>query len=162
MYTIVNVYLLKMKKYLAFFFVILIGCKPIEPVEFREFKNIKIDNLSDNKLQISSDLVLNNPNKVKIILTKINLEIFLDGIQLVKIQDEKQREIKGNIESEINIVGDINIKNLESFLNQRGISLLLTGENPNLKFLGDLEVKVYGFKETISIDYSIENLKGIL
>ena len=118
--------------------------------------------MSDNKLQISSDLVLNNPNKVKIILTKINLEIFLDGIQLVKIQDEKQREIKGNIESEINIVGDINIKNLESFLNQRGISLLLTGENPNLKFLGDLEVKVYGFKETISIDYSIENLKGIL
>ena len=151
-----------MKKYLAFFFVTLIGCKPIEPVEFREFKNIKIDNLSDNKLQISSDLVLNNPNKVKIILTKINLEIFLDGIQLVKIQDEKQREIKGNIESEINIVGDINIKNLESFLNQRGISLLLTGENPNLKFLGDLEVKVYGIRETISIDYSIENLKGIL
>ena len=138
-----------MKKYLAFFFVILIKCKPIEPVEFREFKNIKIDNLSDNKLQISSDLVLNNPNKVKIILTKINLEIFLDGIQLVKIQDEKQREIKGNIESEINIVGDINIKNLESFLNQRGISLLLTGENPNLKFLGDLEVKSMDLKRLL-------------
>ena len=109
-----------------------------------------------------SDLIDNFENQIKYLCDFLNLEIFLDGIQLVKIQDEKQREIKGKIESEINVVGDINIKNLESFLNQRGISLLLTGENPNLKFLGDLEVKVYGFRETISIDYSIENLKGIL
>jgi len=39
-----------MKKYLAFFFVILIGCKPIEPVEFDEIKNVQLDNLADNKI----------------------------------------------------------------------------------------------------------------
>ena len=43
-----------MKKYLAFFFVILIGCKPIEPVEFDEIQNVQLDNLADNKIKISA------------------------------------------------------------------------------------------------------------
>ena len=42
-----------MKKYLAFFFVVFIGCKPIEPVEFDEIKNVQLDNLADNKIKIS-------------------------------------------------------------------------------------------------------------
>ena len=121
-----------MKKYLAFFFVILIGCKPIEPVEFDEIQNVQLDNLADNKIKISADIVLNNPNKAKITVTYIDLDIVADGIPLVNINDNLNKELTGENKSTLNIIGDINVKNLEKFLNQNGIAILLGSDKTQL------------------------------
>ena len=151
-----------MKKYLAFFFVILFGCKPIEPVEFDEIKNVQLDNLADNKIKISADIVLNNPNKAKITVTYIDLDIIADGIPLVNINDNLNQELTGENKSTLNIIGDINVKNLEKFLNQNGIAILLGSDKTQLKFIGEIEAKAYGFKEKINIDFSLNNFKDII
>ena len=151
-----------MKKYLAFFFVIFIGCKPIEPVEFDEIKNVQLDNLADNKIKISADIVLNNPNKAKITVTYIDLDIVADGIPLVNINDNLNKELTGENKSTLNIIGDINVKNLEKFLNQNGIAILLGSDKTQLKFIGEIEAKAYGFKEKINIDFSLNNFKDII
>ena len=151
-----------MKKYLAFFFVRLIGCKPIEPVEFDEIKNVQLDNLADNKIKISADIVLNNPNKAKITVTYIDLDIIADGIPLVNINDNLNKELTGENKSTLNIIGDINVKNLEKFLNQNGIAILLGSDKTQLKFIGEIEAKAYGFKEKINIDVSLNNFKDII
>ena len=151
-----------MKKYLAFLFVILIGCKPIEPVEFDEIKNVQLDNLADNKIKISADIVLNNPNKAKITVTYIDLDIIADGIPLVNINDNLNKELTGENKSTLNIIGDINVKNLEKFLNQNGIAILLGSDKTQLKFIGEIEAKAYGFKEKINIDFSLNNFKDII
>ena len=151
-----------MKKYLAFFFVIFIGCKPIEPVEFDEIKNVQLDNLADNKIKISADIVLNNPNKAKITVTYIDLDIVADGIPLVNINDNLNKELIGENKSTLNIIGDINVKNLEKFLNQNGIAILLGSDKTQLKFIGEIEAKAYGFKEKINIDFSLNNFKDII
>ena len=148
-----------MKKYLAFFFVIFIGCKPIEPVEFDEIKNVQLDNLADNKIKISADIVLNNPNKAKITVTYIDLDIVADGIPLVNINDNLNKELN---KSTLNIIGDIKVKNLEKFLNQNGIAILLGSDKTQLKFIGEIEAKAYGFKEKINIDFSLNNFKDII
>ena len=151
-----------MKKYLAFFFVILFGCKPIEPVEFDEIQNVQLDNLADNKIKISADIVLNNPNKAKITVTYIDLDIIADGIPLVNINDNLNKELTGENKSTLNIIGDINVKNLEKFLNQNGIAILLGSDKTQLKFIGEIEAKAYGFKEKINIDFSLNNFKDII
>ncbi len=151
-----------MKKYLGFFFVILIGCKPIEPVEFDEIQNVQLDNLADNKIKISADIVLNNPNKAKITVTYIDLDIVADGIPLVNINDNLNKELTGENKSTLNIIGDINVKNLEKFLNQNGIAILLGSDRTQLKFIGEIEAKAYGFKEKINIDFSLNNFKDII
>ena len=151
-----------MKKYLAFFFVIFIGCKPIEPVEFDEIQNVQLDNLADNKIKISADIVLNNPNKAKITVTYIDLDIVADGIPLVNINDNLNKELIGENKSTLNIIGDINVKNLEKFLNQNGIAILLGSDKTQLKFIGEIEAKAYGFKEKINIDFSLNNFKDII
>ena len=151
-----------MKKYLAFFFIISIGCKPIEPVEFDEIKNVQLDNLADNKIKISADIVLNNPNKAKITVTYIDLDIVADGIPLVNINDNLNKELTGENKSTLNIIGDINVKNLEKFLNQNGIAILLGSDKTQLKFIGEIEAKAYGFKEKINIDFSLNNFKDII
>ena len=151
-----------MKKYIAFYFILLYSCKPIEPVEFKEIKNVRLSTLSDNQLKISADIILDNPNKVKITVTKLNLDILADGIPLVYINDNLSKNLDGENESTLNITGDIDVKNLEKFLNNRGIALLLGSENPSLKFKGTIEAKAYGIREIINIDFSLNNFNDLV
>ena len=151
-----------MIKYYILLFVVFISCKPIEPVEFIEIKNVKVDNLADNEIKISADLILNNPNKVKIIISQINIGIYAEDILLVKIDDNNKLELSNSTDTKINIQGDIDVKNLEKFLNQIGIAILLRNENISLKFKGAIEVKAYGIKDVIDIDYQINNFRDII
>tara|TARA_B100000029_G_scaffold70344_1_gene62472 strand:+ start:671 stop:1129 length:459 start_codon:yes stop_codon:yes gene_type:complete len=151
-----------MKKYFTLLLIIFFGCKPIEPVEFVEIKNVKIDNLKNNELKISADIILDNPNKVKITISRIDIGIIADDIMLVKINDNTSRELSDMSKSTINIKGDIDVKNLEKFLNQKGIAILLGDQNIILKFFGEIEVRAYGLKDLIEIDYSINNFKDLV
>ena len=151
-----------MNKYFILLFIIFFGCKPIEPVEFVEIKNVKIDNLIDNEIKISADIILDNPNKIKITITKIDMIIFAEEISLVKIKNNNERELLNLSKSSINVQGEIDVKNLEKFLNQRGLALLLGTENISLKFLGEIEAKAYGIKDIITIDYTINNFKDLI
>ena len=151
-----------MKKYFTLLLIIFFGCKPIEPVEFVEIKNVKIDNLKNNELKISADIILDNPNKVKITISRIDIGIIADDIMLVKINDNTSRELSDMSKSTINIKGDIDVKNLEKFLNQKGIAILLGNQNIILNFFGEIEVRAYGLKDLIEIDYSINNFKDLV
>ena len=108
-----------MKKIFPIILFFYISCKPIEPIEFQEIKNVKIDNLKNNELKISADIILLNPNNVKITITKVNVGIYADDILLVKIDDNNSKELSNSIESTLNVSGDVNIKNLEEFLNKK-------------------------------------------
>lgn len=138
------------------------ACKPIETIKFQEIKNVKIENLKNNELKISADIILLNPNNIKITISEINVGIYADNILLVKINDDKSRELSNLIESTLNISGDVNVKNLEEFINKKGLSLLIGNEKINLEFRGNLEAKAYGFKEIIDINYSIGNVKDLI
>ena len=74
------------------------ACKPIEPIKFQEIKNVKIENLKNNELKISADIILLNPNNIKITISEVNVGIYADNILLVKINDEKSRELSNLIE----------------------------------------------------------------
>ena len=43
---------MKLNKYYTLLFLVFFSCKPIEPVEFIEIKDVKINNLADNEIKI--------------------------------------------------------------------------------------------------------------
>ena len=151
-----------MKKIFPIILFFYISCKPIEPIVFQEIKNVKIDNLKNNELIISADIILLNPNNVKITITKVNVGIYADDILLVKIDDDNSKELSNSIKSTLKVSGDVNVKNLEEFLNKKGLKLLIGTEKVNLLFKGFAEAKAYGFKDKIEINYSIENVKDLI
>ena len=151
-----------MKKIFPIILFFYISCKPIESIEFQEIKNVKIDNLKNNELIISADIILLNPNNVKIIITKVNVGIYADDILLVKIDDDTSKELSNSIKSTLKVSGDVNVKNLEEFLNKKGLKLLIGTEKVNLLFKGFAEAKAYGFKDKIEINYSIGNVKDLI
>ena len=49
------------RKYLIIIFIFFFSCKPIEPVDFVEIKNVNINSSINNQINISADIVLENP-----------------------------------------------------------------------------------------------------
>ena len=150
------------RKYLIIIFVFFFSCKPIEPVNFVEIKNVNINSSINNQINISADIVLENPNKVKIIIDNVNLDIYAEDIILVNINENQSRELTASSRTTVNITGDVNLKNLEKFLNKKGLSIILGNDDVKLKFIGKIEAKAYGIKDEISINYTIESVKGLI
>tara|TARA_B100002052_G_C15598166_1_gene469751 strand:- start:170 stop:631 length:462 start_codon:yes stop_codon:yes gene_type:complete len=150
------------QKYLTIIFLILIGCRPIEPVNFVEIQNVKINSSTDNQINISAEIVLDNPNKVKIIIENIDVDIYAEDIILVDINENESRELSESSETTVNITGEVNLKNLEEFLNKKGLAIILGGDDVSLKFIGSIRAKAYGIKDEIDINYTINSVKGLI
>ena len=140
----------------------LIGCKPIEPVNFVEVQNVKINSSTDNQINISAEIVLDNPNKVKITIEYIDVDIFAEDIILVDINENDPRELSESSQTTVNITGEVNLKNLEEFLNKKGLAIILGGDDVSLKFVGTIQAKAYGIKDKIDINYTINSVKGLI
>lgn len=140
----------------------LIGCKPIEPVNFVEVQNVKINSSTDNQINISAEIVLDNPNKVKITIEYIDVDIFAEDIILVDINENEPRELSESSQTTVNITGEVNLKNLEEFLNKKGLAIILGGDDVSLKFVGTIQAKAYGIKDEIDINYTINSVKGLI
>ncbi len=151
-----------MQKYLAIIFFVLYSCKPIEPVDFVEIKNVKINNSTDNQLFINAEIILNNPNRVKITIDNIDVDIYADDVVLVNINEKEPRDLIESSLSPINIKGEINLKNLEDFFNKKGLAIILGKDDISLKFIGKIQAKAYGIKDEIDINYSIDSVKGLI
>ena len=149
-------------KYLSIILIILYGCKPIEPVNFIEITDAKINRSKNNELFISAQIILENPNKVKITINKVDVDIYVENTVIVSIEDDKPRELNESAESTLDIEGEVNLKNLEDFLNKKGLAIILGNDDVSLKFIGKIEAKAYGIKDEININYTIDSIKGLI
>ena len=149
-------------KYLSIILIIFYGCKPIEPVNFIEITDAKINSSKNNELFISAQIILENPNKVKITINKVDVDIYVENTVIVSIEDDNPRELIESTESTLDIEGEVNLKNLEDFLNKKGLAIILGNDDVSLKFIGKIEAKAYGIKDEININYTIDSIKGLI
>lgn len=149
-------------KYLSIILIIFYGCKPIEPVNFIEITDAKINRSKNNELFISAQIILENPNKVNITINKVDVDIYVENTVIVSIEDDNPRELIESAESTLDIEGEVNLKNLEDFLNKKGLGIILGNDDVSLKFIGKIEAKAYGIKDEININYTIDSIKGLI
>ena len=149
-------------KYLSIILIFLYGCKPIEPVNFIEITDAKINRSKNNELFISAQIILENPNKVNITINKVDVDIYVENTVIVSIEDDNPRELIESAESTLDIEGEVNLKNLEDFLNKKGLAIILGNDDVSLKFIGKIEAKAYGIKHEININYTIDSIKGLI
>lgn len=149
-------------KYLSIILIFLYCCKPIEPVNFIEITDAKINRSKNNELFISAQIILENPNKVKITINKVDVDIYVENTVIVSIEDDNPRELIESAESTLDIEGEVNLKNLEDFLNKKGLAIILGNDDVSLKFIGKIEAKAYGIKDEININYTIDSIKGLI
>ncbi len=60
------------------------SCGIIKPIEFKDFKNISVT--KDFNIKVEGDLALYNPNSVNINVSKLDIDVFIENVNLGKIE----------------------------------------------------------------------------
>src|SRR5690348_10735447 len=100
------------KKPLSSFAVILycialFACVPKEEIIFKGVKNIAVDLSNTGKPVLKGDVDFYNPNKVKVKLKEVNVEVFIDGVKSADVKHDLDVTIAGNADFSVPIVAEL-------------------------------------------------------
>ena len=65
--------------FLIFYFLCLVSCRQPKDLEFREFKNVSLENVGFSGANLKVDLVFYNPNNFSMELNRTDLDSFVDS-----------------------------------------------------------------------------------
>jgi len=149
-----------MKKLLPF--IVLISCalliwgckKPVEPT-FKKLTNVKFGSLMVNKgvnLKISADALLNNPNAVGVTISKMDFDVFVDGIKVSDMTQNVSKKMPAN--SDFTLPLNFNVPLAKVFAGFRPtIADLMKKRTVKIKMLGDIYVKPAGVEIKLPVEY---------
>src|SRR5260221_9059487 len=106
-----------MKKINFLFFILplpfvslLFSCAPKEPVVFKGISNIAVDLSDSGKPLLKADVFFFNPNKIKMKLKDVNVEVFVDGAKSAEVKHPLDVVIKGQSDFSVPIVAQLSLK----------------------------------------------------
>ncbi|AZQ43294.1 LEA type 2 family protein [Nonlabens ponticola] len=81
---------MKNSLYIIIALLFLTACdNPYEDITFVEIKNVRLTNISKNKVDLVADCILYNPNSVGLELREADFDVFLNGKKAAKVLQEK-------------------------------------------------------------------------
>jgi len=128
------------------------GCAPKEPVEFKGIKNIAVDVSNSGSPVLKADVNFYNPNKVKMKLKEINVEVVVDGVKSADVKHELDVVIGGQSDFSVPIVAQLSLK--QNLLD--AVVSLLGGKKYRVVFKGYIRVRVHGIVIKIPVSQSQE------
>ncbi len=144
----------KFKSSLTFFAIILYclnlwACVPKEQIVFKGVSDIAVDISDAGKPILNANGYFFNPNKVKMKLKEINVEVFVDGIKSAEVNHKLDVAIAGNSDFKVPIVAQLSLKQ-NNFLD--AVVGLLGGKKYEVVFKGYIRIHVHGI--TIKVPVS--------
>ena len=130
---------------------LVISCVPKEQIVLRQIKDVVVDASSGPKLKANA--IFYNPNKTKMKLKKINVDIF--------INDKKSANVDQDLKTVIPAQGEFTVP-LEVNLNIKELGLLDTifgmigGKTFDVHYKGFLKINYKGVPVRIPVDYKDE------
>jgi LEA14-like dessication related protein len=126
----------------------LAGCLPKDSVQLREVKNVVVIPGTDPIL--TGDAVFFNPNKTRMRLRKINVDIYVDGKKNATVNHDLKITARPNAEFTIPLKVQLSLKDMGLVETLRS---LFGGKKYEIHYLGHLKVNVNGFPMRIPIDH---------
>ncbi len=132
---------------------ILSSCQKPKDLVFKEFKNLKVDQLSFSGAALNVDLVYYNPNNFGLQLNRTDLDIFVDSTFLGHSSQNVQVAIPKRNNFTIPLKLDLDVKNLL----KNGITSLFNKE-VKVRVLGSVKLGKAGVYKSFPVDYtSLQN-----
>ena len=128
---------------------VLFACVPKEEIVFKGVSDIAVDISDAGKPIMKANGYFFNPNKVKMKLKEVNVEVFVDGTKSATVKHELDVAIAGNSDFSVPIVAELVLKQ-NSFLD--AVVGLLGGKKYDVVFKGYIRVRVHGI--TIKVPVS--------
>jgi LEA14-like dessication related protein len=145
--------LLPISLLVALFCVLLPSCHKPKDLVFKEFKNLKVDQLSFSGAALNVDLVYYNPNNFGLQLSRTDLDIFVDSTFLGHSSQNIQVAVPRRDNFTIPLKVDLDVKNLL----KNGVTSLFN-KDVKVRVLGSVKLGKAGVYKTFSVDYtSVQN-----
>lgn len=137
---------------LSIFFV-LQGCIPKEQVVLRAIENVELAPGREGEPKLIADALFYNPNKVRLKVKKISMEVFIDGKKAANINQKLNSIVKSESEFSLPLEIQLSLKEFGLF---NALASLFGGKKYELHYVGHIGVSVKGFPLRIPVDYKRE------
>lgn len=133
----------------ALILIFLSSCRDPKDLEFRDFKNLKLDNLGFSAAKLKVDLVYYNPNNFGLQLNRTDLDIYIDSSYLGHSSQNIQVGIPKRDIFTLPLEVDLDMKNLL----KNGLTAYLNKE-VTIRAVGKIKVGKAGIYKNFDVDYS--------
>ena len=130
------------------YLIITTSCRAPKDLEFREFKNLALDNLGFSSAKLKVDVVYYNPNNFGLELNRTDVDIFVDSTFLGHSAQDVQVKVPKRDIFTIPLVVDLDMKNLI----KNGITAFFNKE-VNIKVVGRVKVGKAGVFKSFPLTY---------
>ncbi|HCW06195.1 MAG TPA: hypothetical protein DGG95_02395 [Cytophagales bacterium] len=120
---------------------LLVGCAPKEPVVFKGVKNIVVDLTSNGKPELKGEAVFYNPNKLKMKLKSVDVEITVDGSKSAEVKHPLDVVVPAQSDFTVPLTAQLTLKE-GGLLN--AVFGLLGGKKYEVVFSGNIRIGVHG------------------
>jgi LEA14-like dessication related protein len=131
------------------FCLVLLACVPKEQIVFKGVKDIAVDMSDSGKPVLRAEVYFFNPNKVRMKLKEVNVEVSVDGSKSADVKHELDVTIGGESNFSVPIVAQLSLKQTNLL---DAVVGLLGGKKYEVIFTGYIRVRVHGV--TIKIPVS--------
>ena len=116
------------------------GCAPKEPVVFKGVKNIAVDLSEEGKPVLKGDVYFFNPNKLKMKLKDVSVDILVDGSKSAEVKQHLNFPIPAQSDFSVPITANLTLKE-GGLLNT--VFGLLGGKKYEVVFTGYIRIGVH-------------------
>ncbi|UII28347.1 LEA type 2 family protein [Fulvivirga maritima] len=139
---------------IALFSLIIMSCSgPSEPPEFKQITNIEVTKVMGKTAYLNADAYFYNPNKVRMTLKKINVDVMVEGKKIGEINQSLKTKIPAMSDFKIPLDATFDMGEV-GFLNS--IISILGGKKVKVHYTGHIKLTYHGLPIRVPIDYDDE------
>lgn len=126
------------------------SCVPKEQLVLRGIKDIVVETGADGAAMLKAQVVLYNPNKVRMKLKEINVEVFVNGKKSAHADQKLNSIVPATAQFSIPLEVRLSLKEFGLF---DTVVSLLGGKKYEILYLGYVRVRVHGISIKVPINY---------
>lgn len=127
---------------------LLASCGPKEDIKFKYVKDVIVD--ANTEPLLKGTAVLYNPNKQRMKLRKINVDVYVNGKKAARIDQEPSLVIPSEAEFSVPLEVKLNMKELGFMDTLFGV---LGGKKMKVRYKGTISVTYKGVPVRVPVDY---------
>jgi LEA14-like dessication related protein len=124
------------------------GCGPKEDIEFKYVKDVIVD--ANTEPLLKGNAVLYNPNKQRMKLRKINVDVYINDKKTARIDQEPSIAIPAEAEFTVPLEVKLNMKELGFMDTLFGV---LGGKKMKVRYKGTISITYKGIPVRVPVDY---------
>ncbi len=136
---------------ILFCFCLLSSCISYKPILITGINNVKTANVAGEKIEISFNCEINNPNKFRMVLKQYDMDVSLNDKTLGKAGTNEKIVIKGKSSASHPFKLSASYQDFMS-ATVSGLGALLNREPVTFKIKGAIKGRIWWFKKNIPIE----------